>query len=115
MIVGPSHVVAHLPGRMGLRHYDSVMCQKPNAWLAYAQTLKEAYRVWECNHNPVILVSMGLPAKVLIHDLHMLCGHRTSIWDCGAIWDIWCNKRSRGVYNQLKDWTHRIRMSLNEA
>lgn len=49
----------------------------------------------------VILISAGMTAKGLVHDLHAEAGARSTIIDCGSVWDPYAGVASRKYHKAV--------------
>lgn len=86
VLVGPPHL-AKLKGP--LLDYDEFVTVPPrNAYLAFKGVLRDTLAASESRPDgTVIAVSAGMPAKLLVHELHRRLGRRHQIIDFGSLWD----------------------------
>lgn len=87
--IGPSHL-RELAKRLQARKFVEVPTL--NMWESYGEIHQEALRT--VRKNDLVLVSCGMPAKILIHALHSARPTAT-ILDTGAVWDPYGGVKSR--------------------
>lgn len=87
--VGPAHLRA-LATRMKCKTF--IECRLPNSWSDYESLQNQLYDATEM--NSLVLLSCGMPAKVLINKLQKQRPTAT-ILDIGAAWDPYAGVRSR--------------------
>lgn len=69
-----------------------------HAWDAYDAIYVQAAEV----RDAVVCVSMGVPAKVLIHQLYRALGEHSWLLDMGSVWDPYFGRESRSLWRGIE-------------
>lgn len=96
--IGPAHL---RPVAMALQCHTFIESKLPNAWDDYQVLLDRAKEV--IRPGSLVLLSCGMPAKVLINALQKYQPAAT-ILDLGAVWDPYAGVKSR-KYMQVGDYS----------
>lgn len=99
IVVGPWHLQG-LKTRFPVASFIQVPLK--DCWLEYPDILAQtktaiAAQTGYC----AVLVSTGMPAKVLVHDLYRTTIERAAVVDCGSIWDPYCGRRTRSYHSRM--------------
>jgi len=83
-----------------------VRTPKRNAWLAYESTKGRIidqffYQFFDGENPTIILLSCGMMANVLIHDLWQMFGNTVTLIDCGSVFDPYLGVASRRYHKQI--------------
>lgn len=87
--VGPQHLAPLVEALNGRKH---VVVPTINAWESYSEFSVQAINA--VRKSDLVLISCGMPAKVLLRDLLAAHPLLTCI-DTGAVWDLFVGVRSR--------------------
>ena len=81
----------------------SILIPKRNCWLAY-EYIKSAvieWIFWHIEDNPIIMLSCGMMAEVLIDDLWEMFGTDITVLDMGSVFDPYCGLSTRKYHKQI--------------
>jgi len=93
VMVGPPHL-SRLKKFLGYREFITV--PPKNSYISRDHLLREVKAATESLPvGSVVSFSAGMPAKLLIHEMHAWAGQRLSLIDFGSVWDPYAGVKSR--------------------
>jgi hypothetical protein len=97
VLIGPPHLQALTVFPLA----DHIPVPPLDAYTVYPALYAHCVRALQrYDEGPVVLISAGLSANLLVHDLHRVFPTRT-ILDCGSLWDPYVGKVTRKYHKRL--------------
>lgn len=99
-IIGPKHV-----RNVDLPYAEFVQIPRRNCFLKCNGIYKRILdAVRKCD---ILLFSASMMTNVLMYRLYPIIGQDVTMIDCGSVWDVYCDVRSRGIFrDESTDWDH---------